>query len=171
MTTISAKRWVLRFDGTTLNAKVFDRTQHDDSHIEQFCLHVAEFNAWKRRVFDANRKRNLLPHGPLPASHPPSNWHGIWSMASEINVLVREQQVPKICPVLCPQGDISYTFAPVPGVQVITFQSIRRQRAAKTRQLREMTASDVTRSVVQKRVERSGCDWNSDDVWNGAFGC
>ncbi|CAO2647482.1 Nn.00g084040.m01.CDS01 [Neocucurbitaria sp. VM-36] len=43
------------------------------SHVEKYCLHVAEWKAWKRRRDDAVRKRNVVPAGPPLGAHPPSD--------------------------------------------------------------------------------------------------
>ena len=46
---------------------------HWTTHIEMYCLHVAEYKGWARRRDDALRKRNPIPSGPPEGSHPPSN--------------------------------------------------------------------------------------------------
>lgn len=51
----------------------YDSEEADEcwtTHIEQYCPHVAEYNAWVRRRDDAVRKGNTVPRGPPVDSHP-----------------------------------------------------------------------------------------------------
>ncbi|KAI8931705.1 hypothetical protein NX059_011350 [Plenodomus lindquistii] len=43
------------------------------THVEECCLHIAEYNAWIRRCNDATRKRRALPPGPPEGAHPGSD--------------------------------------------------------------------------------------------------
>jgi hypothetical protein len=143
-----------------------DKEKHISSDIEQFCLHVAEFNAWKRRVFDADRKHNRLAHGPPPASHPPSSWRGVWPMNSASDVLVPEARVFETRPALIPRVDITTTSAPLPGAKVITVQSTGWQRTEMAKRAREETANISAERAKDGTGDRSGNRWSSDDVWN-----
>ncbi|KAH9876623.1 hypothetical protein J1614_003755 [Plenodomus biglobosus] len=46
---------------------------HWATHVEECCLHIAEYNAWLRRCNDATRKRKPLPPGPPEGTHPGSD--------------------------------------------------------------------------------------------------
>ncbi|KAH5633431.1 hypothetical protein HBI23_215420 [Parastagonospora nodorum] len=137
-----------------------DTETHVRSHTERFCVHVAEFIGWKRRVIDARRKINYLPAGPPEGSHPPSKWRGIWPMESPEDVLVPERAATP------PPGDFvrkPSDFEPVrpvgeKGVKVATMQSNARERAEKEKRVRK----HVVRSVG---VKKDG--WKADDAWNG----
>jgi hypothetical protein len=155
-----------RFDETRWFGNDIDKTKHIGSHIEQYCLHVAEFNAWKRRVFDAARKNNRLPHGPPPATHHPSNWRGVWPMRTASYVLVPESRLPERLPVLIPAGYVPSTSASVPGVKVVTFQSTGRKRAELAKGFRRKAVSADAVSNKEAMNEKSGTGWSSDDVWN-----
>jgi hypothetical protein len=76
-----------------------DRAKHAASHIEQFCHHIAQFNAWKRRVKDAHRKHRKLPDGPPLNSHPPSNWRSRWPLRVPGEVLDDGPPMPTARPV------------------------------------------------------------------------
>ncbi|CBX96348.1 hypothetical protein LEMA_P112670.1 [Plenodomus lingam JN3] len=53
--------------------EVKETEEYWETHIEECCLHIAEYNAWVRRCNDATRKRKPLPPGPPECSHPGSN--------------------------------------------------------------------------------------------------
>lgn len=133
---------------------------HVRSHTERFCVHVAEFMGWTRRVIDARRKINYLPAGPPEGSHPPSEWRGIWPMESPEDVLVPER------PATPPLGDFMRgpsDFEPVrpvgeKGVKVATLQSNARERAEKEKRVRKR----VVKAVGVKKDA-----WKGDDAWNG----
>jgi hypothetical protein len=145
-----------RFDQTTDEASILDKKRHIVSHIEQYCMHVAEFDGWKRRVNDAHRKRNSLPDGPPPRSHPPSKWRGGWPMKSPSNVIV-----------LATEGDVPATAASVPDVRRIVFQSTGRERAEKARGVRKqaMKGDDQDFSVSDHAAKKM--TQMKDDLWNG----
>ncbi|KAH7346065.1 hypothetical protein BKA66DRAFT_447860 [Pyrenochaeta sp. MPI-SDFR-AT-0127] len=50
-----------------------NQNEHWTTHIEDYCVHVAEYKGWLRRRDNAIRKWNRIPPGPPKSSHPPSN--------------------------------------------------------------------------------------------------
>lgn len=156
-----------RFDETTEGVTKQDIEKHTHEHIEQYCLHVAEFNAWKRRVLDAHRKRNTLPLGPPPASHPLSSWRGRWPMTSASDVLVPQR--PKTPPFLRPDYRppvMPATSAPIPGVKIVAMQSIGRERAEKAKRDREQKERKKV-TAAGNATSGSGRSSGADDAWNG----
>ncbi|KAF1912142.1 hypothetical protein BDU57DRAFT_80419 [Ampelomyces quisqualis] len=156
-----------RFHETTDGNSEVDKKEHMSSHIEQYCLAVAEFNAWKRRVNDAHRKRNSLPAGPPPGSHPPSKWRGRWPMKSPSDMLVPEPPPPFVRPVLATQGDVPATSAPVPGVRRIVFQSTGRQRPEKARGIRKQVPRGADRNLGDGDQAAKKKTRAEDVAWNG----
>jgi uncharacterized membrane protein YgcG len=50
------------------------------SHIESYCLGVADLKAWMRRYHDAVRKNRDPEPGPSADSHPESTYVGVWPL-------------------------------------------------------------------------------------------
>jgi DNA polymerase III epsilon subunit-like protein len=147
-----------RFDG---NKDEDDKGKHIRSHTEQFCIHVAEFRGWKRRVVDARRKLNHLPPGPPAGSHPPSKWRGVWPINEPGDALVPERPVTPLAdewfldPV---EADgLAATSAPVADVKVALLQSQARERAVEARRVKKQ----AKKPVVEKKDT-----WNEKDAWN-----
>lgn len=148
-----------RFDQITYAPRVIDKAKHIRSHTEQFCVHVAEFNGWKRRVVDARRKLNHLPPGPPAGSHPPSSWRGIWPMSTPGDVLVPERPVTPVNEWLSlPPDGLPAGSGQEPDVKVVTFQSNARERATKSR---------MARKGVMKPTTETKDAWDPEDTWNG----
>jgi hypothetical protein len=156
-----------RFDEPTEEVTKQEIEKYTHSHIEQCCPHIAEFNAWKRRVLDAHRKRNTLPPGPPPASHPLSSWRGRWPMTSASDVLVPQR--PKTPPFLRPDYRLpvmTATSAPIPGVKIVATQSTGRARAEKAKRDREQKERENS-AAVGSVTKKSGRSSGADDAWNG----
>lgn len=161
-----------RFDETTLAVPNTEKQRHISSHIETFCLHVAEYNAWKRRVYNADRKHNELPPGPPPGSHPGSSWRGKWPMEEPSDVLLPEMSEleritrPRVA------RDVAVKPAPVVPVKVVVKQSDARERAVQVRKadgrpslpLRRTTTSTTDGSRASSQSQGTVA---SDDAWNG----
>lgn len=118
-----------RFENTSLK---YDSSEGSnmmaESHIEQFCLCVAHFVAWKRRVLDAHRKKRRFPPGPPADSHPPSNWTGIWPMNGPLDLLASvSHSSPR--PSLSTQGSSSSSAIREQSVRVVSVQSQGRAHA------------------------------------------
>jgi hypothetical protein len=88
-------------------------------------------------------------------------------MESTSDMLIRESPIFTMRPVTRPLGVTPSTSAPVPGVKVITFRSIGRERA-ETARMQAKSARVAVGNIMYKKNERSRNGWNSDDVWNGA---
>jgi len=157
-----------RFDEKTDDVGEAYKKENTYSHIEQYCIHAAEFNGWKRRVYDAHRKRNSLPAGPPPGSHPPSEWRGRWPMATPSDVLVPEPPPPFIRPILHTQGDVPATSAPVPGVRRVVFQSNARERAEKARARRNQVSRGADSNLGESDRAASKKMETEDVAWSGS---
>jgi hypothetical protein len=157
-----------RFDETTMEVSESAKQLHISSHIEQFCLHVAESNAWKRRVFDADRKNNPLPPGPPPGSHPRSDWRGKWPMTDPSDDLKPEMsEIERITKPL-PKLGLKLPAASAPSVKVVTLQSDARVRAQQARRERGMSLSrrSTTSTTGDSQASSQG-KLGVDDAWNG----
>lgn len=148
------------------------KQRHISSHTDQFCLHVAEFNGWKRRVVDADRKSNELPPGPPAGSHPRFNWRGKWPMADPRDALLPEiSEVDRITHKVPKSGlDLPATSAPLPGVKAVSFMSTGRERAEARRVKGRMgasTLSSVSKTSSSSAATSRNSSLGSDDAWNG----
>ncbi|KAH8722941.1 hypothetical protein GQ44DRAFT_686007 [Phaeosphaeriaceae sp. PMI808] len=154
-----------RFDEVTCEISEEDKLVHIGSHLEQFCMHVAQFNGWRRRVMDAHRKRNVLPPGPPPGSHPRSDWRGKWPMSSESDAFLLE--VPKKDQAANSAHTPLATSMPPLGVKVVTFQSTGRAHAEQERRIRRKKQQPIVRATVNGSRVLTRDTWRADDAWNG----
>ncbi len=57
-----------------------DMDDHWKTHIDMYCIHVADYKAYLRRKNNAIRKRKVLAYDPPEGSHPPSDVSSISHM-------------------------------------------------------------------------------------------
>ena len=145
------------------------KQRHISSHIEPFCIHIAEFNAWKRRVFDAHRKKNELPPGPPTESHPRSNWKGKWPMEEAEDVLAPEMSEMERVERLRSKGEVVVKAKPLASVKVVVRQSGARERALEGKKMNGRLEMGTERSGSTTDGSRGSSEGavGSDDVWNG----
>ena len=107
--------------------------EHWKTHIDQYCLHVAEYKAWVRRRDDAKRKGNPIPPGPPESTHP--------TFDPTVALYTRDMDLPKVpVPQSASSLDIlgsptssnvvSYSVGrgPDPVTRIVSYQSTGRGR-------------------------------------------
>ncbi|KAF2825503.1 hypothetical protein CC86DRAFT_371145, partial [Ophiobolus disseminans] len=159
-----------RFDETTPGVAEDVKQRHISSHIDQFCLDVAEFYGWKRRVIDAHRKDNPLPPGPPPGSHPRYTWPGKWPMTDPSDALLPE--VPEFDRIMGTSPRIALDLpkapAPPPDVKTVMLQSTARKQAVQARRVKEKVGLGGAGSTPSSGADgRRASSLGSDDAWTG----